>query len=237
VIDEGSARCVRDGLAALFPPDVVTLVASPDMADGHLLESEATGMGRMVAKRRREYTAGRLAARAALARLGIEGHAVTVGPAREPQWPTGVAGSISHCDGLCVVAVARVGAVMSLGLDVEPATPLPSGVLPIVCTAAERDMIASTNDHLLGKLVFCAKESIYKAWFPIMREPLEFQEASVSIEPKDGTWTAVISRRSTRDFPATVRGRFRTAGGFLLAGLVVPPPGRAAGSRSSGGAV
>jgi 4'-phosphopantetheinyl transferase EntD len=40
------------------------------------------------------------------------------------------------------------------------------------------------------RVLFSAKESVYKAWFPLMRCWLGFEEACVSIDPADGTFTA-----------------------------------------------
>jgi 4'-phosphopantetheinyl transferase EntD len=41
-----------------------------------------------------------------------------------------------------------------------------------------------------GRVLFSAKESVYKAWFPLTRRWLGFEEACVSIDPADGSFTA-----------------------------------------------
>jgi 4'-phosphopantetheinyl transferase EntD len=136
------------------------------------------------AKRRREFTAGRLCAREALASLGIHGFPLVVGESRVPVWPPGVVGSISHCKGFCGVAVARQGVVGGLGLDVERAEPLEPELLVRICTPRERERLATRGGAPdAGKLTFCAKESFYKCYFPLTRTFLGFQDVEVEFEP------------------------------------------------------
>ena len=224
-------------LRSCFGPEVATVVATPDMYRGTLLEEETAGVDRMVEKRRLEFTAGRVAARAALARLGVVDFPIKVGPSREPIWPPGVVGTISHCQGLCIAAVAPTEAVAGLGLDIEPATPLDSSLLPMVTTPTERADLSddSASQPLWGKGLFCIKEAVYKAWFPHTYEPLGFQEVVVEVDYQRGTWVGTIKRAVTDRFPATVRGWIREQDGFLLAGLRVPPAVAAGRSDSEGG--
>lgn len=58
-------------------------------------------------RRRAEFTAGRVCARTALARLGLPTAPVLAGRAGEPRWSAGVTGSITHCAGYRACAVAR----------------------------------------------------------------------------------------------------------------------------------
>jgi 4'-phosphopantetheinyl transferase EntD len=63
----------------LFPCDVVSVVAKPEMWAEELHPNEAALISGAVAKRRREFAAGRSCARKALRILGFEGNAVLVG--------------------------------------------------------------------------------------------------------------------------------------------------------------
>ena len=134
-------------IESLFPAAVTTLEATPAMWSAPLLpEEEACLSPRAVAKRRREFAAGRACARAALARLGVVDFPLRSGPDRTPLWPPDIVGSLSHCADFCGVAVARRGTIAGLGLDVERARPLQDRVAEMICTESERGSLA----HLPG---------------------------------------------------------------------------------------
>ena len=99
---------------------------------------EAPAIARAISKRRDECTAGRDAARAAMRVLGLAPTAIPQGTDRAPIWPTGLTGSIAHCDHICIAAGAPIKKCASLGLDIEPAIPLAEDLIPTVCTAGER---------------------------------------------------------------------------------------------------
>ena len=129
-----------------------------------LYPEEAACIRGAVEKRRREFTAGRQCARAALASLGIARFPLLVGPQREPLWPPGIVGSISHGAGRCAVVACRAGAIVGLGLDIDSGDPLDANLVPMICTSAERDWCARRPaGHDWPKLVFAIKEAVYKA--------------------------------------------------------------------------
>jgi 4'-phosphopantetheinyl transferase EntD len=110
------------------------------------------------------------------------------------QWPKGITGSITHCDGYRAAAVARLSDAASLGVDAEINEILPDGVLDLIALAEERDQVAALAVTEPGicwdRLLFCAKEAVYKAWFPLTQRWLDFSEAQVTIEPGNGTFAA-----------------------------------------------
>ena len=71
-----------------------------------LLPAERAALGQVVDGRRRDFAAGRHCARRALARLVGSPEPILSGPDREPVWPQGIVGSITHCDGYRAAAVA-----------------------------------------------------------------------------------------------------------------------------------
>jgi 4'-phosphopantetheinyl transferase EntD len=198
------------------------------MFEGRLYEAESETVGRMVPKRRREFTAGRVAARTAMVRLGFPAAPIPIGPSRQPLWPEGVIGSISHCDETCIVAVAPKGRVTALGLDVEKAAPLPSDIEHLVLTRADTEAVreagaASEAPDWLGRLVFSAKESLYKCWYPVEGTFLGFQEASLSLDIPGGRWLARIEVEPSRGFPPSLPGRFFRKGELIVTAVSLAP--------------
>jgi 4'-phosphopantetheinyl transferase EntD len=218
-------------IETLFPPEVLTLAATPEMWSGTLLpEEEACLSPRAVPKRRREFTAGRVCARAGLLRLGIRNFPLLAGPDRSPVWPPDIVGSLSHCGDFCGVALARRGSIAGVGLDVERARPLEGRVLEIICTEGERRRIASLPDlppGLWAMIVFSAKESAYKCYHPLMKTYLDFHDMEIDLAPATRAFTArVLSARGAGDGQAppgirTLRGRFALNDSHAFAGVTV----------------
>ena len=126
--------------------------------------------------RRRASGAARILAAELLQRLGHrDAPTVGRGVGGAPIWPTGTIGSIAHDETLAVVALARRGgAAVALGIDIEPAEPLPSDLAAFVLTEGERRAFA--GDPLAGRMVFAAKEAVYKAINPLEGLPLEYDD-------------------------------------------------------------
>jgi 4'-phosphopantetheinyl transferase EntD len=185
-------------IKTLFPAGVTTLEATPAMWEAPLLpEEEACLSPRAVAKRRREFAAGRACARAALARLGVVDFPLRSGPDRTPIWPPDIVGSLSHCPDFCGVAVTRRGAIAGLGLDVERARPLQDRVAAMICTEAERDRLTRLPDlpaPLWAMVLFCAKEGVYKCFYPLARMHLDFHDVEIDLDPPAGSFTARVIR-------------------------------------------
>jgi 4'-phosphopantetheinyl transferase EntD len=67
----------------------------------------------------------------------------------------------------------------AVGIDVEPAVALPPDMLALIATSQEQRRIA--DDPLRGKLLFAAKEAVYKALYPLDRVFLEFRDIEVDL--------------------------------------------------------
>jgi 4'-phosphopantetheinyl transferase EntD len=177
----------------ILPPEVASAEAFDDSAVVALFPEEEEVVARAVDKRRREFATARGCARRALATLGLPPAAIVPGERGAPAWPSGVVGSMTHCDGYRASAVALERNVRTVGLDAEPNGPLPDGVLKVIATPAEIDWLDGAppaSGVCWDRLLFSAKESIYKAWFPLTRRWLDFEEAVVTPDPDAGTFDA-----------------------------------------------
>ena len=193
----------------ILPPEVATAEAFDDGAPAVLFPAEEAAMARAVPKRRREFTTGRVCARAALAKLGLPPAPIVPGPRGAPQWPAGVTGSITHCAGYRASAVAHLKDLAGIGLDAEPNAPLPDGVLERIAVPQEQAWLPGLAAAVPGvswdRLLFCAKESVYKAWFPLTRRWLGFEQAAITVDPQAGTVIAASIRPSWSASPTRTR--------------------------------
>lgn len=216
-------------LADLLPPEVAAVESFGDLPGVTLFPEEEAVVARAVDKRRREFTTARGCARAALARLGLPPSPILPGERGAPQWPAGVTGSITHCDGYRAAAVARLRDVVTVGVDAEPDGPLPDGVLDLVSLDGERDQLrelaATAPSVCWDRLLFSAKEAVYKAWFPLTGRWLDFTEATVAIDPAAGTFAASLLVPATgadgRQL-AGFSGRWLARRGLVLTAIAVP---------------
>jgi 4'-phosphopantetheinyl transferase EntD len=217
---ETASAAIRDGL----PRETAFAGGRADDADEAMFASEASAIERAVAKRRAEFAAGRAYARRALAVLGFEPAAIPPGERREPLWPRGAVGSISHCEGYCAAVVARATALAAIGFDVEPDDAAADEVTGTICTPAELAAAARAAPNP-SKTIFCIKESVYKAYFPLARTFLEFSDVAVEIR-SDGTFAARLTRDALP--PAggarSFEGRFVRAGGLIAAWTALRAP-------------
>lgn len=212
----------------LLPNVVHVAELRDDTDDETLLPEELAHVARAVVERRREFATVRRCARVALRELGLDRPPLLPGRAGAPSWPEGVVGSMTHCRGYRAAAVARSTYIVGLGIDAEPDEPLPDGVLDRVSSAAERGHLArlaatGPAGHW-DRLLFSAKESVYKAWYPLTRRWLDFQEAVVEFEV-DGTFRAhlgppgpVVAGHEVQLFT----GAWSMGDGLVVSAVVVP---------------
>lgn len=172
----------------LFPSDVLVAEMDPrDVDPSALLPEEAVHVQRAVEKRVREFAAGRVLARRLLGELGIApAFPLVPGPRREPLWPPGIVGTITHTEGCAAVAVAHAAAFSGLGADVEQDTPLAPKLWSHILTP-EDDPEGLDPDDADGraKLIFSAKECAYKAQYAQSRSFLGFAAMAITLVPGD----------------------------------------------------
>lgn len=184
-----------------------------------LLPAEEAGVANAVPARRAEYAAVRSCARTALRRLGLDDVAVPSGPDRAPVWPAGVVGSMTHCEGFRAAAVARADAFAGLGIDAEVHAPLPPEVLSLVMSADERAALVGLDPATCpDRVLFSAKESVYKAWYPVTRAWLGFEDVDVRLRA-DGTFTARL--RPAGLGTDVLHGRWAAGDGLVVTAVVL----------------
>jgi 4'-phosphopantetheinyl transferase EntD len=213
----------------LLPPEVVSVEAFGDLAGEEVFAGEEDLVANAVEGRRREFVTARRCAREALGRLGHPPAPIRPGPRCEPRWPAGIAGSITHCTGYRAAAVTRVAAIASVGIDAEPHGRLPDGVEEAVLIPAERAAVAAlARTHPFthwDRLLFSAKESVYKSWYPLTGRLLDFGDVHLSIDPDAGTFGArTLVPGGRRDGAApltTLDGRFLVGRGLVLTAVTV----------------
>ena len=219
----------------ILPSRVAVVESFGDDPAAVLLPQERAAIAPAPESRRREFATARACARTAMTRLGLPEVAVLPGPRGAPQWPEGVTGSITHCAGYRAAAVALTRDVVSLGVDAEPNEALPNhGMLELIALDQERARLGELAAGIPGipgmpgicwdRLLFSAKESVYKAWFPLTRCWLGFESADIVIDPREGTFTArlLVPGPLVGGTPLTMlNGRWLAHHGFLVTAVVV----------------
>lgn len=198
-----------------------------DPPDAALLPEEEPLVARAVDKRRHEVTTTRSCARRALAELGVEPVAIPRGERGEPVWPDGIVGSMTHCTGYRAAVVARARDAVTVGIDAEPHDKLPDGVLDVVALPEETEHVKhlSTVDGSVhwDRILFSCKESVYKAWFPVAREWLGFEDAQLTFDPQQRTFRAQLRKTGPEIGGAALEsfdGTWIVHDGLLVTGIV-----------------
>jgi 4'-phosphopantetheinyl transferase EntD len=212
----------------LVPAGVAGHESFTDVPESLMLPAEAAQVSKAVEKRRREFGTVRHLARRALAELGLDPVALLPGKQREPLWPAGVVGSLTHCAGYRAAVVARAADVHSIGIDAEPHGPLPEGVLEAVTVPDELPRLAvlTSADPTVhwDRMLFSAKESVYKTWFPLAGRWLGFEDASITLAP-GGTFRAELLVPGPRVAGVELTGftgRWLVGSGLVLTAICLP---------------
>jgi 4'-phosphopantetheinyl transferase EntD len=216
-------------LDEIVPPQVAAVETFDDPPGVRLYPQEEALLRKAVASRRIEFGTARWCARQALAKLGVPPAPILPGPRGAPNWPTGVAGSLTHCAGYRAAAVAHSRDIAAIGIDAEPHGPLPDGVRDVIASQEEQlaltELAAAAPEACWDKLLFSAKEATYKAWFPLTQRWLGFKDASISINRADGTFAArllvpgpVLAGRPLTEFS----GRWLVRDGLVITSIAVP---------------
>jgi 4'-phosphopantetheinyl transferase EntD len=169
-------------LTSLFPQAVVVVERRTPGDPQDLMPSEFHAVTRAWPKRLQEFAAGRACARLALAEFGVHGVSLPAAQDRQPVWPAGFVGSITHTTGLCVAAVARQVDVKALGVDSEIVGAPTTDIWATICRPEELAWIESLPEDSRAAavtLIFSAKEAFYKCQYPLVGEWLDFHDLQI----------------------------------------------------------
>jgi 4'-phosphopantetheinyl transferase EntD len=193
-----------------------------------LYPQEAAAVAKAQPKRRQEYANVRMCARRAMSELGVPPAPVLSGARGEPLWPDGIVGSLTHCPGFRAAAVGRSSAFVGLGIDAEPNLPLAQDLLEFISLPQERARVHALTRSSPGvcwdRLLFSAKETVFKIWFPLAKRELDFGEADIRIDPDCGTFSArllVLGPTADGERIEGFNGRWLSRQGILLTAIAL----------------
>ncbi len=210
----------------ILPACVAASEAWHDPEEALLFPDEQALLAGTADKRRHEFATGRVCARAALEQLGYSAVSILSGSSGEPLWPQGVVGSITHCEGYRAGAVARSAQVATIGIDAEPHWALPEGLLGRVARAEEQVALGQLRSNWpevhWDKLLFSAKESVYKAWFQLSGRGLGLKDIAIAFDPLARTFAVrlMLPRPVPDGPPRELSGGWTVCEGLILTAVV-----------------
>ncbi|WP_428943560.1 4'-phosphopantetheinyl transferase family protein [Pantoea sp. FN060301] len=171
-------------------------------------------LGQAVRKRRAEYLASRAVVRCALQRWGADDYILGNGPQREPLWPEGIRGSLSHTHQRISLLLTRTDSGKQPGVDCERLL-LPGKAEALqerIIHPAERKILQHSGLSFATGLTaaFSVKESLYKALYPQLGQFMSFREATI-VHSSPGAEQMIV--RLTRHFSSAFEAGREFSGG------------------------
>jgi 4'-phosphopantetheinyl transferase EntD len=233
-------------LLSPFPPQISFQAVAAEAGDlawweAQLLPDERRVLSASaVAARRLSFAMGRVAARRALVALGqFERFALVQGRRGEAIWPAAVVGAITHSADVALAATAwRIDAA-GVGLDIEPlARRVRSGVKKHIADGDEQSWImqgpggcwpeievAQREQDARLKMLFCAKEAVFKAFYPLAQVHLDFLDAKLRWIAELNRFDGTLGCAAGPAYPPGYGFQVNccVAGGYVLASILLPP--------------
>jgi enterobactin synthetase component D len=200
-----------------------------------LHEAEASGIARTgrhllpirlidaVDRRQAEYLVARACAAQLLSALGARSTEVGFGNNREPLWPAGFVGSITHAGPWVAAAVAPADRLASIGIDTEAIVDATeAGHIAETCLRDQELQMLETDNRFgrleLITLIFSAKEAFFKAMYPLVYQYFDFLDAGIDHIDITERSMRVTLQRPLAGFQAgfSVTGTFRFEGGHVF---------------------
>lgn len=192
-------------------PDFIhtfTSLAAPD--ELQLTGEERAAAAKFRDRRLRDFNHGRYCARQALSALGVDDVSIGIGESRQPIWPTGIVGSITHTSKIAAAAVCRADELRGLGIDCEQSGRIDQALLARICHASEIDALpAAGGIEDYGQLLFSAKESVYKCIWPEVRRFVDFLEVTVALDIESNAFAVAAANNDIDDaMLRAIKGRW-----------------------------
>lgn len=134
-----------------------------------------------VTKRKAEHLASRWLVQQTLAHFEVPDFILHNAPDRSPIWPDGIQASLSHSGDCVMLAVTH--APLCVGIDVEQimAAETAQQTADMLMNTAERAYLSALPlpFAVSATLLFSLKESLYKALWPTLRQPMDFHQAEL----------------------------------------------------------
>ena len=212
-------------------PDFISFYCSQNLHDQEfLLLSEEHDLAESFGsqKRRDEFTLGRICAHRALSRFGLESEPILRNSeTREPCWPNSVWGSISHSAGFAAVAVGLKKEIDGIGIDLESfSSSLDIKISRHVCVKSELEWLESLEIKQARRalrIIFSAKESIFKCLYPRTKTYFSFKDAEVYVNDDENKFSFKILKsfpcKIQQDFPQ--HGRYSEMDKMLLTSVYI----------------
>jgi enterobactin synthetase component D / holo-[acyl-carrier protein] synthase len=213
------------GIGSLLPPGIVAVEAVGSVTPDPLFADETAVVAAAVDVRKVEFALGRSCARRALAALNQKPCAILAGKDREPIWPEGITGSITHCRQYCCAAATVIKRSCGIGIDAEILQTIEPAVQRTFLVEGERGHLDQLDSAVPWECVlFSAKEAVYKAVYPHIRYWLDFKDAEIRFDPATGRFDAklLIGPVGINGAPrGTIEGRFCVDKGRVLTAVVL----------------
>ncbi len=175
-----------------------------------LLPEEKKFIEGCILKRQEEFATGRWCAREALKKLGMPSENILTGNEGEPLWPDGICGSIAHTHKAFCSVAALSSEYLSIGIDIEDIQRnITDGAAKFIVNNDEFNWLKQTGGKKEEyiKLIFSAKESIFKLFYPIIKRRFSFSVISLLPPTKDGHFTIVLNKDLNKKFQKGWKGK------------------------------
>jgi 4'-phosphopantetheinyl transferase EntD len=186
-------------ISKLFPKNISLACMRVKDASLDVFEAERPLIEKAVAKRRREFSAGRCCARQALRALDCADAPIIHDQNGAPLWPQGIVGSITHSKTHAAAVAAETSKLRGLGIDLETVSRVSPAITNKILTAPEKAYLLRHPDPVekqhLQALFFSAKEAIYKCLHPLLQCRIGFQDARIECMPDQQSINIVMCTR------------------------------------------
>jgi 4'-phosphopantetheinyl transferase EntD len=206
----------------LLPASFRTSSAARQDCSTEIFSEELALVARAIENRRQEFMTGRKCARIALARLGVPGAAILSGQHREPLWPAGVVGSITHAGGQCAAAVGLASEYSGVGIDLEETDALEPEIADKVALHEEMTALGSMDPRRCARLVFSAKEAFYKCQFYLTRQWLNFFDLRIELKENGDFAARLLVDAGPLPRGTELGGRWKEWQGFFATAICLP---------------